>query len=253
MATLQAEKKGKLELLLDDFTQVHGTVLLGMHKELQTLRDEVDARVETRINAVLDLIKSADSNLCIHVKEAEQILSKLDGKEKRATAAIDAAKKEATTDISSARERITAEASEIIQEFTKHKDDLLIIESSHLQALETKQQAILSKISSSQLELQGVIAQSEHQCSEFQQAIAHAMDHLVQEQQEHQSKMTTALKFADKLNADSLTSLKAVNERSEEIHLREIALQQRTRQATIAVGLAILTTLGVWIWLTLPH
>ena len=36
--TQATAQKGRLEHLLDDFTEVHGTVLLGMHKELQTLR-----------------------------------------------------------------------------------------------------------------------------------------------------------------------------------------------------------------------
>lgn len=184
MTTLQAEKKGKLELLLDDFTEVHGTVLLGMHKELQTLKMEVDTRVETRINAIFDLVKSADSNLHIHVDEAEQVLS---------------------------------------------------------------------KISSFKSELQCAIEQSEHQRSEFLQEIAHALDRLEQQQLGHQQKMSATLKVADKLNTQSLASLKAVNERSEELHQREIAFQQRTRQVTIATGLVVLATLGAWIWLTLLH
>ena len=61
MMTQATAQKGRLEHLLDDFIEVHGTVLLGMHKELQTLRKDVDTRVEARLVEFLAQVSAAES------------------------------------------------------------------------------------------------------------------------------------------------------------------------------------------------
>lgn len=71
--TETASQKGRLELILDEFSEVHGTVLMGMHKELQTLKHDVDIRVETRIAVVLEKMQAADSTLEARIISAEAL------------------------------------------------------------------------------------------------------------------------------------------------------------------------------------
>lgn len=63
MTAQATAQKGRLEHLLDEFTDVHGTVLLGMHKEIQTLKGEVEKSVDARISTVLAKIECADGEL----------------------------------------------------------------------------------------------------------------------------------------------------------------------------------------------
>ncbi len=71
--TQATAQKGRLEHLLDDFTEVHGTVLLGMHKELQTLRKDVDARVEARLVEFLEESGKVQSDLSNLIGEATHV------------------------------------------------------------------------------------------------------------------------------------------------------------------------------------
>lgn len=70
MTAQATAQKGRLEHLLDEFTDVHGTVLLGMHKEIQTLKDEVEKSVDTRIGAVLAKIQCADGELAKRLSDS---------------------------------------------------------------------------------------------------------------------------------------------------------------------------------------
>ncbi|WP_288129523.1 hypothetical protein [Accumulibacter sp.] len=71
--TQATAQKGRLEHLLDDFTEVHGTVLLGMHKELQTLKKDVEAQLESRLKEFLDEVGAAESGLSKEVGDAERL------------------------------------------------------------------------------------------------------------------------------------------------------------------------------------
>lgn len=70
MTAQATAKKGRLEHLLDEFTDVHGTVLLGMHKEIQTLKDEVEKSVDARVGAVLAKIQCADGELAKRLSDS---------------------------------------------------------------------------------------------------------------------------------------------------------------------------------------
>ncbi|KFB69281.1 hypothetical protein [Candidatus Accumulibacter vicinus] len=71
--TQATAQKGRLEHLLDDFTEVHGTVLLGMHKELQTLKKDVEEQLESRLKEFLDEVGAAESDLSKEVGDAERL------------------------------------------------------------------------------------------------------------------------------------------------------------------------------------
>ena len=70
MTAQATAKKGRLEHILDEFTDVHGTVLLGMHKEIQTLKDEVEKSVDARVGAVLAKIQCADGELAKRLSDS---------------------------------------------------------------------------------------------------------------------------------------------------------------------------------------
>lgn len=250
--TLQTEKKGSLEVLLDDFTDVHGTVLLGMHKELLSLKAELDGRVEAAIGKTLAPIRAADSALHAHLEAARQVLASLDEKAGRASAAIASAREQLGQDVASARESVGADYLRIRDEFSRHDGVLLTLENS-LEAFAAKQREAQAEIAASQSEFQLVLAQIGNQRSNFQQEIAQAMARMSALQQEHQSKMSAALKVTDKLNSDSRALLKAFRKRIEGLQEREAAHKRRRRLETIVLGLLGLVALAVWIWPTLPY
>ncbi|MCX7167758.1 MAG: hypothetical protein NTV11_15985 [Rhodocyclales bacterium] len=427
-------KKGKLELLLDEFTEVHGTVLMGMHKELQTLKQEVDKRVEAQIGTVLTKIEAADSVLKSHLESAAELSTIFDGREKRAISAIASVKKDAISDLEATRDAVHSEAALVQSEFSDHRAKLDVLDAEMRKSFEERYQMAVREVGAVQasweqeaealrkslqvvetatreslegclrdalenlnvtrakweaqaesigntlrdlectlqgelqatkreavgvigdqqrlwnekakrsveefadlrtalntlcFELEGKLAeqqrtiaaslngsasrfheelsqlrnesvgliqelladikqqrsdlskadnalqkrqaafhedmtrskgeislmQLEHQneVAAFQADIARSMGEIGLMHLEHQSKMAASLRVADKLNSDSQERLKAVSDRAEQIHQREIALQKRTRQIVIGVGLAVILTLGVWVWLTLHH
>jgi hypothetical protein len=73
-----AADKGRLELLLDDFTKVHGTVLMGMHKELNTLKADVEKQVAKQITETLKQIEKADARLKTRMEKAERTMQRLE-------------------------------------------------------------------------------------------------------------------------------------------------------------------------------
>jgi hypothetical protein len=142
MSAAQAAK-GNLEILLDEFTEVHGTVLMGMHKELQTLKQEVEKRVEERISAVLTKIDAADAILKGHLDSADQVAANLDGKEKRAAAAISAAKKDALVELGTTRDAVLAEGVLVRKQFGEHGGELQSLEAEIRKLLEKRHQAAI--------------------------------------------------------------------------------------------------------------
>ena len=251
--TLQTGKKDTLESLLDDFTDVHGTVLLGMHKELLSLKEDIDDRLESRIGKALEPINAADSALRAQVEAAQRVIASLDEKARLAVSTIAAARELLTRDIASARESLAADSVLVREEVARHKNVLQALEKRLLEAFGLKQSEAQAEIAASRSEFQLVLAQIGNQRSNFQQEIVQAMARMSPLQQEHQSKMSAALKVTDKLNSDSRALLRAFRKRIEGLQEREATLQKRRRLETTVVGLLSLTALAVWIWQTLAH
>ncbi len=413
--------------MLDEFTEVHGTVLMGMHKEVQTLKDEIDKRVEQRITEVLTKVAAEDSKLQSHLEAAEQFLANLDGKERRATTAITTAKNETLSEIELLKDAVLAEGAVVRNEFKTQeaalqelparindalgslhrqalahidankasweqraneikaslvavdaswndqaesiRTSLLAIETTTRDALQQRQKQALEDLHSAQrswvteaqtieaslrttesflrgdleeakrqavsaiidqqwdwnaatekavkdfsgfqtalnthcFELEGKLSEQQQENekrlqesasatqstidrirqdavsdletlvgevktqrtelyvtvqenkknqSSFQSDIAQSMEQIGKLQQDHLTKISASLSAADKLNTDTQAILQDVTRRTEELHQRELSLQKRTRQTVIGLGLSIVSTLGVWIWLTLPR
>lgn len=203
MAKQTSAPKGRLEAVLDEFTDVHGTVLLGMHREIQTLKAEIRKSVDSQIGAVLAEIRNADSELLKHIDES------------RAVATESATKTEAqlvTYEEGSARAR--NEAAEATR----------LAESAIAKLREDAQQVSIA----------------------FNTKVHEGLQTMMKREEAFQTKLSAALAFADQLNSKSMEMLK-------EVELREQRLHIFTRRLVIAVGVVVLATLGVWIWLTIRH
>jgi hypothetical protein len=109
-------QKGRLENILDEFTDVHGTVLLGMHKELQTLKHEVDLKVESRIGAFLKKVQEADSGLSQRIETSHLITTRLDVQGKQTVAKMEATGYKAIADIVGAREAGMSDLKALLRE-----------------------------------------------------------------------------------------------------------------------------------------
>ena len=74
------QPKGRLELMMDEFTEVHGTVLVGMHKELQTIRTDVEKQVASQIAETLKQFEKVNAKLAARAEKAEMSVTKLEAK-----------------------------------------------------------------------------------------------------------------------------------------------------------------------------
>ena len=101
--------KGRLESLMDDFTDVHGTVLLGMHKEIQTLKSDVERCVGERIESVLHEINEAGTELKQHLEHSNAVLDKAIAQSKSNLTSIKALGNKALEDIASEKRSGLAE------------------------------------------------------------------------------------------------------------------------------------------------
>jgi len=250
--TLQTGKKDNLEVLLDEFTDVHGTVLLGMHKELLELKAEIDDRLETAIGKALQPISAADSALQARIEAARQVLAGLDEEAGRVTAALGSAREQLGMDLAAARKNLRADYQRIRDEFSRH-DDVLPTLANKLEEFAARQADAHAEIAASRSEFQLVLAQIGNQRSTFQQEIAQATARMSALQQEQQSKLSAALKVTDKVNGDSRALLRAFRKRIEALQAREAASQKQRRVEIIVVGLLSLAALAVGIWQTLAH
>jgi hypothetical protein len=182
--TLQTENK--LELLLDEFTDVHGTVLLGMHRELLSLKEDIDDRLEARISAALAPINAADSALQAQLEAAQQVIASLDEKAKLALPAIAAASEQLARDVTSARAGLAADSALLGENLAWHKNELDTLEKRFLEAYATKQREQQAELAASRSEMQLILAQIGNQRSNFQQEVAQAVARISALQQEHQ-------------------------------------------------------------------
>ncbi len=108
MATNSPKNKGKLELMLEEFSAVHGAVLLGMHKELQTVRDDVKKQVGSQLAQATKDISRADSALRKITDEVKSIHEAIDAREKLALQNIKVAVKDAIAEIDSHYKEVRA-------------------------------------------------------------------------------------------------------------------------------------------------
>lgn len=212
-----AEQKGRLELMMDEFTDVHGTVLLGMHKELQTLKQDVEQRVDAKISALMAEVASADSKLHEYLSTSQSVCQQLDDIRSRASNEIDSAKSAALTDIGS--------------------------------ATKSGQTALTTLRTSGINDLEILIRDVVGQRRDFDADSKKATESIATMVKEHQTRLDAALKFANQLNQESQVSLSKAMRMTDDLAIREAIYQQRLRNTLVALGMVCTLTIGVWIWL----
>lgn len=242
--------KGRLESLMDDFTEVHGTVLLGMHKELQTIRADVEERVNDRLSSVLEQIKTEKARLEEQVENAGALIDKSNAQSQKNLNAIDTLGKRALDDISAQNKSGAAEAKKLLDEIEQTRSELRsALQTSVAEALERLFEARTSCVTELASQLKAV----ELSHTQFNNEALLTEQRVTSIKSELQSKLSASLSYSSKMNSESQRLLKKVRERQELLHRREQELQKRTKQFVVGAVLTVLATVVVWIWLALNH
>lgn len=142
-------KKGRLERRFDEFDEVHGTVLLGMHKELQTLKAEVDTRVETRIGAILQETRGAGSELSQRIEESKQLSESLRNQAEQQLETIQSTSRRANQQIKESAET----AIDRVQQMTIETQARLSASLKIADQLNQESQSLLKSVQEQQLQL----------------------------------------------------------------------------------------------------
>ena len=213
MMTQATAQKGRLEQLLDDFTDVHGTVLLGMHKELQTLRKDVDARVEARLVEFLAQVSAAESGVRKQMEGSQELCTRL--------------------------QELTARGEVIAQGLADFADG-------SSKAMREARDSALADIRI----LTNTFVQER---AAFLEKASEAQQRMLNANEDARKRMAAAVAVSNAMNHESQALMQQVLERQTLLHQRDLQMQKRTRQLAIGVGLVVSTTLGFWTWLTLTH
>lgn len=249
--------KGRLEQLLDEFSDVHGTVLMGMHKELQTLKADIKTQVESQIGSILVEIKSADSELAGRVSESKQISNLLVEDAKCKLDELNSAGRKAIQKLELESEKIQTRNSILIEQANHTLDS---IESKTVNAtsdLDEQHQSLRQSLEiawdAAKADIGEISKAMVQERAAFRSDAALTLQNMAVANESAQQKMTAAISFANKLNMENQALLQTVQTERAALHQKELQLQKRTKQVVIGVGLAIVATLGFWIWLTLKH
>lgn len=119
-----AEQKGRLELMMDELTDVHGTVLLGMHKELQTLKQEVTKQVDRKIKQFSDSVSDADSQFQKYLVSSQDTSKQLESIRSSASSEISTLKATAMCDIERAAKSVKKDLESLSQSIQEHQKKL---------------------------------------------------------------------------------------------------------------------------------
>lgn len=206
-------QKGRLEHLLDDFTEVHGTVLLGMHKELQTLKTDVDARVEARLAEFLAQVSTVESTGRTQMEASQQVCTRL--------------------------QELTAHSEAIAQSLADFADGSC--------------RAIRNDRDSALADIETLAERIVQERAAFKKAASEAQQGMLNANEDARKRMSAAVAVANAMNHESQALIQQVREQQASLHQREQQMQKHTRQLAIGVGLVVFSTLGFWTWLTLTH
>lgn len=260
--TLATAEKGRLEIILDDFTEVHGSVLLGMHRELQTLKEDVLQRTDEHLRNALSEINELGVQLGLRIEKFQAISEAISSQEQAGLGSIEAAAGKAVNTISAERNSALADMKsqlhEINQRFLAFQSEANVARQSvsveqiaamHSKALEE----ISGERASALVELKNLSHDIEQNRQAFLDDVSGAQQSSVDEKKDFQIKLSAALNYANKVNAESRVLLKKVNERQKALHQREIQVNKRTRELMAGAGLLVVAALGFGTWLLLNH
>ncbi len=213
MMTQATAQKGRLEHLLDDFTEVHGTVLLGMHKELQTLKTDVNARVEARLVEFLAQVSTVEYTGRRQMEASQQVCTRL--------------------------QELTAHSEAITQSLADFADGSC--------------RAIRNDRDSALADIETLAERIVQERAAFKKAASEAQQGMLNANEDARKRMSAAVAVANAMNHESQALIQQVREQQASLHQRELQMQKHTRQLAMGVGLVVFSTLGFWTWLTLTH
>lgn len=240
--------KGRLESLMDDFTEVHGNVLLGMHKELQTIRAEVEERVNDRLASILNEIKVENARLAEQVEHAGTLIDKSTVQSQKNLIAIEALGKKALDDIDAEIKSGSVQVKKFLDEIEQTRAELRnALQTSVAEALERLFEARTSCVT----ELANQLKAVELSRTQFNSEALLTEQRVTSIKSELQSKLSASLSYSSKMNSESQRLLKKVRERQELLYRREQALQKQTKRFVVGAVLTVLATVVAWIWLAL--
>jgi hypothetical protein len=215
------EQKGRLELMMDEFTDVHGTVLLGMHKELQTLKQDVTKQVDEKLLQFTNSITVADSQLQKRLVEAQDSCKQLDQ-----------VRMQAANDLNLAHSSAIAAIDKAAQ---SGKSDLTTLLTSGLHDLTV----LLDNVTSQRKELTNDLTKATN-------TIANMI-------QEHQVRLDATIKVARQLNQEGQAAQAITQTMMNDLTNREAAYQRRQRSMVISIAVVCTITIGFWVWLVQRH
>jgi hypothetical protein len=211
------EQKGRLELMMDEFTDVHGTVLLGMHKELQTLKQDVAKLVDEKIGQFHNSVTAADSHYQKLLSESQETCKQLEQ-----------VRMQTANDVALAHSSAIASINNAVK---AGRSDLITLQTSGIHELNV----LLDNVTSQRKELTNDL-------SKATAAIANMI-------QEHQVRLDATIKVARQLNQEGQATQAITQTMMNDLAKRELAYQRRIRNTMISIAVVCTITIGVWVWL----
>lgn len=235
----QYAQKGRLEIMLDDFSELHGTVLMGMHRELQTLKQEVQSEVDTRLK---DARRSVETQLT-------EFLSQYAPAEDRLA-----------TIVSEAHNR-DRELRALVKSAQTYQRDLAALQAKG-EALGKQQQAELAQTSArllqefsqtGQQETSRLIEEGRRSLDANKSSLQKMLDDAMGKMEAIQKVAKSVLGEAREANEKS-NELLTMLRKEQAANAAEVDRFNKLRlRITIGLGVALIATVGIWIWLTVTH
>lgn len=236
--------------MLDEFSELHGTVLMGMHRELQTLKQEVQSEVDARLKETRSEANTQLKNARRSVEtQLSEFLSQYAPAEDRLAATVTSA------------QSLDRELRALVGAAQAYQRDLTALQAKSEEA-GRQQQAELAKTSTRLLqEFSQQGRQEIDRLIESGRGILEAnKDDLLQIQLESVGKIEAMQKATQSLLAETQASNKKTSalledlKRDQALHAAEVGRFNTLRFRTmIGLGSAMAATVGVWTWLTVTH
>lgn len=246
----QYAQKGRLEIMLDEFSELHGTVLMGMHRELQTLKQEVQSEVDTRLKETRSGVDTQLKNACRSVEtQLKEFLSQYAPAEDRLAATVSNA------------QRLDRELGALVAAAQAYRSELAALQAKSEEADRQRQAEFAKTCTRLQQEFNQQGRQEVDRLIESGRSILEAnKDDLLRIQLESVGKIEAMQKATQSLLVETQASNKKTSalledlKRDQALHATEVGRFNRLRFRTmIGLGSAMAATVGVWIWLTVTH
>jgi len=204
-------KPDRNDSLLDEFSEVHGTVLLGMHKALQTLKQEIEQRTEERIDSFQSRLDTASEQIDRTARQTEAVFEKAITHSEALLNTIAHTSKLTATEIATEKSSLLAEFALLREQITQDRS------------------ALQSEAESARTHFASV-----HE--DFQTKLTAALSYTNRLNTESQSLLKTIKERQKQLNL-----------REQALHRRT---RRHLIGSTLVATLAAMAATGLWLWLT---